>query len=128
MTGTAILGVFGISLNAFICAGGGILAWIGVSMLKSAQKDSNAGSSQVSKSKLSLAPLILFAASPGTITGVITIAAESASAAGEGARQSITGHSAAQCPARKPHQSAAGPGRQFRCRTGSQSVRFCYLS
>ena len=75
IAGTAILGVFGISLNAFTCAGGGILAWIGVSMLKSAQKDSNAGSSQVSKSKFSLAPLILFAASPGTITGVITIAA-----------------------------------------------------
>ena len=75
MAGTAILGVFGISLNAFACAGGGILVWIGVSMLKSAQKDSNTGSSQVSKSKLSLAPLILFAASPGTITGVITIAA-----------------------------------------------------
>ena len=75
IAGTAILGVFGISLNAFTCAGGGILAWIGVSMLKSAQKDSNAGASQVSKSKLSLAPLILFAASPGTITGVITIAA-----------------------------------------------------
>lgn len=69
------MGVFGISLNAFACAGGGILAWIGVSMLRSAQKDSNAGSSQVSESKLSLAPLILFAASPGTITGVITIAA-----------------------------------------------------
>ena len=75
IAGTAILGVFGISLNAFTCAGGGILAWIGVSMLKSAQKDSNAGSPQVSKSKFSLAPLILFAASPGTITGVITIAA-----------------------------------------------------
>jgi len=75
MAGTAILGVFGISLNAFAFAGGGILAWIGVSMLKSAQKDSSAGSSQVSKAKLSIAPLILFAASPGTITGVITIAA-----------------------------------------------------
>jgi multiple antibiotic resistance protein len=75
VAGTPILKVFGISLNAFSCAGGGILVWIGASMLKSNQKDSNAGSGQVPSSKMSLAPLILFAASPGTITGVITIAA-----------------------------------------------------
>ena len=37
VAGTSILNVFGISLDAFSCAGGGILVWIGVSMLKSAQ-------------------------------------------------------------------------------------------
>ena len=73
--GTAILGIFGISLNAFACAGGGILVWIGVGMLKSTQEGASAGAAQVANSGASLAPLILFAASPGTIMGVITIAA-----------------------------------------------------
>lgn len=75
IAGTAILGVFGISLNAFSCAGGGILVWIGANMLKAKPEDSHAGTAQTSKSSVSLAPLILFAASPGTIMGVITIAA-----------------------------------------------------
>jgi multiple antibiotic resistance protein len=73
--GTPILGVFGISLDAFSCAGGGILVWIGVGMLQAARKDTNSGPAQASQSSNSLAPLILFAASPGTIMGVITIAA-----------------------------------------------------
>ncbi|MGD8589881.1 MAG: MarC family protein [Chromatiales bacterium] len=76
IAGTAILGVFGISLNAFSFAGGGILVWIGASMLKPTGVDSDAkGSAQTPQSDTALAPLILFAASPGTITGVITIAA-----------------------------------------------------
>jgi multiple antibiotic resistance protein len=69
------LNVFGISLNAFACAGGGILVWIGAGMLKSKPEDSPADAAQPSKPGASLAPLILFAASPGTIMGVITIAA-----------------------------------------------------
>ena len=75
IAGTAILGVFGISLNAFACAGGGILVWIGAGMLTSKQEASHADTAQISKSRSSLGPLILFAASPGTIMGVITIAA-----------------------------------------------------
>ena len=75
IAGTAILGVFGISLNAFSFAGGGILVWIGASMLKSTQFTADTSSPQTQKSDTSLTPLILFAASPGTITGVITIAA-----------------------------------------------------
>ncbi|MCP5420299.1 MAG: MarC family protein [Gammaproteobacteria bacterium] len=75
IAGTTILGAFGISLNAFSCAGGGILVWIGAGMLKSTQQTSNTVSPQSMGSNISLAPLILFAASPGTITGVITIAA-----------------------------------------------------
>ena len=75
IAGTAILSIFGISLGAFACAGGGILVWIGVGMLQAAQKDTNAGPAKASQSSDSLAPLILFAASPGTIMGVITIAA-----------------------------------------------------
>ena len=67
LLGQRLLNLFGVSLDAFMVAGGGVLAWMGFSMLsgKSAAGDS--------RSKQSLTPLILFAASPGTITGVITL-------------------------------------------------------
>lgn len=72
--GMAVLKAFGISIPAFSCAGGAILAWIGAGMLtpKSEEPDALPG---ITSKKTSLSPLILFAASPGTITGVITIAA-----------------------------------------------------
>jgi multiple antibiotic resistance protein len=73
--GTSILKGFGVSLDAFSCAGGGILVWIGTNMLRSAQNKPETESAKPSSSPKSLAPLILFAASPGTITGVITVAA-----------------------------------------------------
>jgi small neutral amino acid transporter SnatA (MarC family) len=56
-----------VSLDAFMVAGGGVLAWMGFSMLRGQPAAGD------SKSKQSLTPLILFAASPGTITGVITL-------------------------------------------------------
>ncbi len=65
--GAKILQVFGISLDAFSTAGGVVLIWMGFSMLKPSKSTSEAGH------KSSLTPLILFAASPGTITGVITL-------------------------------------------------------
>ena len=64
--GVRILRLFGISLDVFSIAGGGVLVWMGFSMLKGSRSGSTGGSS--------LTPLILFAASPGTITGVITLA------------------------------------------------------
>ena len=67
LLGQQLLNVFGVSLDAFMVAGGGVLAWMGFSMLSG---KSPAGDSS---SKPSLTPLILFAASPGTITGVITL-------------------------------------------------------
>jgi small neutral amino acid transporter SnatA (MarC family) len=71
LVGARVLQIFGVSLDAFSVAGGGVLAWIGFSMLrgKSAPVPNAAGDQ-----KRSLTPLILFAASPGTITGVITLA------------------------------------------------------
>jgi multiple antibiotic resistance protein len=72
LLGVKVLGVFGISLEAFQVAGGGVLVWMGFSMLR--------GSSHTTSPKTegkprggSITPLILFAASPGTITGVITL-------------------------------------------------------
>jgi multiple antibiotic resistance protein len=67
LLGQRLLNLFGVSLDAFMVAGGGVLAWMGFSMLSG---KSLAGDSS---SKPSLTPLILFAASPGTITGVITL-------------------------------------------------------
>lgn len=77
--GARILHLFGISLDAFSVAGGTVLAWIGFSMLSGhgsvATPKSLVGSAEGNEATPSLAPLILFAASPGTITGVITISA-----------------------------------------------------
>ena len=73
--GVSILNIFGVSLDAFSSAGGGILIWIGASMIKSAQSSPHAELEESSKTSDSVTPLILFAASPGTITGVITVSA-----------------------------------------------------
>lgn len=74
LAGAKVLHLFGVSLDAFMVAGGGVLAWMGFSMLsgKSSASDLAAKPHDAASS---LTPLILFAASPGTITGVITIAA-----------------------------------------------------
>jgi multiple antibiotic resistance protein len=74
LIGTQLLHLFGVSLDAFMVAGGGVLAWMGFSML-SGQGSSATARDAPSNSGASLTPLILFAASPGTITGVITLTA-----------------------------------------------------
>lgn len=77
--GARILGIFGISLDVFSVAGGIVLSFIGFTMLagsKSTDKPDPAHrAADPSASGATLAPMILFAASPGTITGVITTAA-----------------------------------------------------
>jgi multiple antibiotic resistance protein len=70
LVGARVLQVFGVSLDAFSVAGEGVLAWIGFTMLRGDSAPVPATKNQ----KRSLTPVILFAASPGTITGVITIA------------------------------------------------------
>jgi len=73
LIGTQLLHLFGVSLDAFMVAGGGVLAWMGYSMLNG--HGSSPSPTAPSGTSTSLAPLILFAASPGTITGVITLSA-----------------------------------------------------
>jgi multiple antibiotic resistance protein len=73
LIGTQLLHLFGVSLDAFMVAGGGVLAWMGYSMLSG--HGASASASAPSGTNASLTPLILFAASPGTITGVITLSA-----------------------------------------------------
>ena len=71
--GAKILSLFGVSLAAFSFAGGGILCVIGIKMLVEAKSAGPQHEEKEQTSDASLTPLILFAASPGTITGVITI-------------------------------------------------------
>lgn len=77
--GAPVLRVFGISFDAFSVAGGIVLAFIGFSMLIGTPSTTHAVALDdavpaTSDAPPSLARLILFAASPGTITGVITSA------------------------------------------------------
>lgn len=76
LVGTRLLDLFGVSLDAFMVAGGAVLAWMGFSMLSGrGTPAASAPPAAGSDAGPSLTPLILFAASPGTITGVITISA-----------------------------------------------------
>lgn len=74
LIGTKLLHAFGISLDAFSVAGGAVLAWLGFSMI-SRMESSDGPPNKNTPTQPSVAPLVLFAASPGTITGVITLAA-----------------------------------------------------
>jgi multiple antibiotic resistance protein len=69
--GLQLLKVFGIDLDVFQVAGGMVLAWMGFLMLGGTSSPTT--STQTDKANVSLGPLILFAASPGTIIGVITL-------------------------------------------------------
>ena len=76
LVGTRLLDLFGVSLDAFMVAGGAVLAWMGFSMLSGrGNLAASAPPAAGSDTGPALTPLILFAASPGTITGVITISA-----------------------------------------------------
>ncbi len=71
--GAKVLETFGVSLDAFSVAGGFVLAWMGFAMLKGDSPGSGGSAKGHSNDDASLTPLILFAASPGTMTGVITL-------------------------------------------------------
>ena len=70
LAGHYILGAFGISMDAFKIVGGIILAYIGLQMISGPKQNNNE-----SDQSNGLNRLIMFAASPGTITMVITLAA-----------------------------------------------------
>jgi multiple antibiotic resistance protein len=79
LAGARILNIFGIPLDVFSVAGGIVLSFIGFTMLSGSRSDAEPNPAtqnpDPSAAGATLAPMILFAASPGTITGVITIAA-----------------------------------------------------
>lgn len=76
IAGSWVLKAFGISLDAFRVAGGGVVTWIGMGMLAGRQSvlsPSAKGSDGTSSSGSQIIPLVLFGAGPGTITGVMTV-------------------------------------------------------
>ena len=77
LIGLRVLSVFGISLDVFQIVGGIIIAYMGFGMLGSGHQPAQAPPSAATGSPIpnSLAPLVMFAAGPGTITAVVTMAA-----------------------------------------------------
>jgi multiple antibiotic resistance protein len=76
LIGLKVLGVFGISLDVFRIVGGMIIAYMGFDMLRGRQTVGQASpTDDDTDAPSSLAPLIMFAAGPGTITAVVTLAA-----------------------------------------------------
>ena len=75
--GLKVLSIFGISLDVFQIVGGIIIAYMGFDMLGGGQKIAQAPPSAGAgtDTRTSLTPLIMFAAGPGTITAVVTLAA-----------------------------------------------------
>lgn len=71
LVGVRALNAFGTSLDVFQADGGMALVWMGFLMLRGTF--SPTASSLGEDDQASLTPVILFAASPGTITGVITL-------------------------------------------------------
>jgi multiple antibiotic resistance protein len=76
LIGLRVLSLFGISLDAFRIVGGMIIAYMGLEMLRGRQTVGQAApADEATIAPSSLAPLIMFAAGPGTITAVVTLAA-----------------------------------------------------
>jgi multiple antibiotic resistance protein len=76
LVGLKVLSAFGISLDVFRVVGGMIIAYMGFDMLRGshtvAQAPPENGDANIQGS---LVPLLMFAAGPGTITAVVTLAA-----------------------------------------------------
>ena len=76
LIGLKVLSIFGISLDVFRVVGGMIIAYMGFDMLRGshtvAQAPPENGDTSIQGS---LVPLLMFAAGPGTITAVVTLAA-----------------------------------------------------
>jgi len=76
LVGLKVLSIFDISLDAFRVVGGMIIAYMGFDMLSGRQTVAQAPQPEGEvEAQNSLAPLMMFAAGPGTITAVVTLAA-----------------------------------------------------
>jgi multiple antibiotic resistance protein len=76
LIGLKVLSIFGVSLDVFRIVGGMIIAYMGFDMLRGRQTVGQASpADDDAEPPNSLAPLIMFAAGPGTITAVVTLAA-----------------------------------------------------
>ncbi len=75
LVGLKVLSIFNISLDVFRVVGGMIIAYMGFGMLSGRHAVGQAPPPEGGVDAGSLAPLIMFAAGPGTITAVVTLAA-----------------------------------------------------
>ncbi len=76
LIGLEILGIFNISIDVFRIVGGMIIAYMGFDMLGGGHTVGQAPpANDAAAAPSSLSPLIMFAAGPGTITAVVTLAA-----------------------------------------------------
>jgi multiple antibiotic resistance protein len=75
LIGLKMLSLFGISLDVFRIVGGMIVAYMGFDMLRGHQTVGQTSPGEHARAANSLAPLIMFAAGPGTITAIVTLAA-----------------------------------------------------
>lgn len=73
LIGETILRAFGISMESFRIVGGVVIAYIGFTMLAGKMQKTEADTSVSSSGKIDNRPLVMFAASPGTIATVITL-------------------------------------------------------
>jgi multiple antibiotic resistance protein len=76
LIGLEVLSIFGISLDVFRIVGGMIVAYMGFDMLRGRQTAvQTSPTDEDAAAATSLAPLVMFAAGPGTITAIVTLAA-----------------------------------------------------
>jgi multiple antibiotic resistance protein len=76
LIGVKVLAIFNISLDVFRIVGGMIIAYMGFDMLRGGHAVGQAPPTEDEAAAAnSTAPLIMFAAGPGTITAVVTLAA-----------------------------------------------------
>jgi multiple antibiotic resistance protein len=76
LIGLKVLSIFGISLDVFRIVAGMIVGYMGFDMLRDHQTvGQTSPTDEDAAAPNSLAPLIMFAAGPGTITAIMTLAA-----------------------------------------------------
>jgi multiple antibiotic resistance protein len=76
LIGLKVLAAFGITLDVFRIVGGLIIAYMGLDMLRGRQTVGQASPTDDDPTTpTSFTPLVMFAAGPGTITAVVTLAA-----------------------------------------------------
>ncbi len=73
LIGESILRAFGISMESFRLVGGIVIAYIGFTMLAGKMQKTEAETSLNDGGKIDNRPLVMFAASPGTIATVVTL-------------------------------------------------------
>ena len=75
IVGLKVLSIFDISLDVFRVVGGMIIAYMGSDMLRGSHTVAQTPPADDDGARTLHAPLVMFAAGPGTITAIVTLAA-----------------------------------------------------